>query len=615
MKRAYTLILCPLFLLASYFTCAQTSLYTDSIQQLLKAPGPDTSRLHLFLKLTQLSDCTPDTLLKYQTLFHDYAVKYNLQAAVPDALYGIALAHYKNNNLPEATDVAYRAAKTWEKRGDAPFQLSRAYELLATIYKSTDRPKDALQYYRQAFRLKKSLNNELILISTYNGMGNVFRVLGQADSAIFYLKQSLELARQSKNTLYIAQVTNNLGNIYWQQEQYTAASEWYVKALASFEELGSAQNIAETCFNLGMIAYKQHNYQQAISYFNKSLATVEDEQPLEHLEWIYQHLGASYAQLGQYEKAYKNFNKYDSVKDSLFSIATQEAIADVREKYETEKKEQALLSEKERTSHLSELNKRSRLLIYLLVFIAVLIAILGFFMVRDSRKKRLIADQLATMKQKENEQLVREQALQNNIAMLEGQEAERQRISMELHDRLGGTLASLKFMLQSLYEKDTAVNAHSQKIDMLLQDALKDVRGISQNMSVGILQKYGLAEAIQDLKETAETTGNLQVTVSLQGTSRLARQKSEEVYYIVRELLTNALKHSKATELYIQTLLEEEILLLTVEDNGVGFDVNLRAKGIGLTNIEARAHKIHAEFDVESSPGNGASFFFRIPIV
>lgn len=615
MKQAYTLILCPLFLLAFYFSGAQTTLYTDSIQQFLRSPVPDTGRLHLFFKLTQLPDCPPDTLLKYETLYYDYAIKHGLQAAVPDALYGIGLAHFKSNNLSAAADFFYRSAKAWEKKGNSPIQLSRAYELLATVYKNTDRPKDALQYYRQAFRLKKPLQNEQLLLSTYNGLGNVFRILNQADSAIFYLKKSLELAQQAKNILYIAQVTNNLGNIYWQQEQYTEANAWYEKALASFEQLESAANISETCFNLGMIAFKQKNYSKAITYFNKSLDALEDSNPSEHLEWIHQHLGAAYAQLGQYEKAYQHFVKYDAIKDSLFSIATQEAIADVREKYETEKKEQALLTEKERTTHLSELNKRSRLLIYLLVFIAILIAFLGFFMVRDSRKKRQIADQLTAIKQKENEQLVREQVLQNNIAMLEGQEAERQRISMELHDRLGGTLASLKFMLQSLYEKDTAVNAHSQKIDLLLHDALKDVRGISQNMSVGILQKYGLAEAIQDLKETAETTGNLQVVLSLQGTNRLAKQKAEEVYYIVRELLTNALKHSQATELYIQSFIEEEVLLLTVEDNGVGFDLQQRAKGIGLTNIEARAHKIHAQVDVESSPGNGASFFFRIPIV
>lgn len=615
MKQLLVLILCPLLLLAVKPCHAQTDLYTDSIQRFLQSPVPDTGKLYLFTRLAQLPDCPADTLLKYEKLFYDYAVKHKLQAAVPEALYHIGLAHFKNTSLSEAADFFYRSAQLWEKSGDKPLELSRAYELLAAIYKTTDRYKDALQYYRQAYRLKSTLNNEQALISTYNGMGNVFRLLNQSDSAIIYLKKSLALARQAKNTLYIAQVTNNLGNIYWQLEQFNEAHNWYATALASFEELGSQHNIREASFNLGMIAYKQKNYQQAINYFTQSLDVTEEGAPLEHLEWIHQHLGACYAALHQYQKAYEHFDAYDTIKDSLFSLNTQKAIADVREKYETEKKEQALKVEKERTQNLSELNQKSRLLIYLLIFIAILIAFLGFFMVRDSRKKRLIANQLAEIKQKENEQLVREQALKANIAMLEGQEAERQRISMELHDRLGGTLASLKFMLQSLYGKDASVNAHSQKIDMLLQDALKDVRGISHNMSVGILHKYGLVEAIQDLKETVETAGNTQVIVSMQGASHLAKHKAEEVYYIIRELLTNAVKHAKATEIYIQCYAEEEILLLTVEDNGVGFDVGLRAKGIGLTNIEARAHKIHAQMDIESSPGNGASFFFRIPFV
>lgn len=615
MKRAYTFIplFCLLFVASS--AKAQTSLYLDSVKQFLQAPEPDTARVYLFLKLTQLPDCSADTLLRYETLFYDYVVKHNMDKAMPDALYGLGVAHFKNSNNSEAVKDFYRAAQILEKRNDAPVQLARVYELLAMIYKSMERYKDALQYYRQAYRLKKAQGNEQMLMSTYSGLGNTFRMLEQPDSAIVYLKKSLQLAQLANNTLIIAQVSNNLGNIYWQQDQFTEANQWYKKALESFETLNSEQGIAETLFNLGSIAFIRKSYQEAIDYFNKSLNVLKDGQSVEHLEWIYDHLAFSYAQLHQYQKAYENFVMYKDVKDSIFSIATQKAIDDVKEKYETQKKEQALLAEKEKNTHLNELNRRSNMLIFLLFFIALVITTLGFFLLRASRKKRIIADQLTSMKQKENEQLIREQTLQNNIAMLEGQEAERQRISMELHDRLGGTLASLKFLLQSLYVKEEGMTVHSQKIDLLLQNALKDVRGISHNMSVGILHKYGLSEALQDLKETVEGSGNMQLVLSLQGMNRLPKHKAEEVYYIVREIVTNAIKHSQATELYIQSLTEEEILLLTVEDNGVGFDVSLRAKGIGLTNIAARVHKIHAEMDIESSPGNGASFFFRIPIV
>lgn len=604
-----------LLLLCIRETRAQSAtLYIDSVRQWLASPKPDTGKLYLFTRLAQLPDCIPDTLLHYETQFYTYAEKHGLTAALPDALYAMGVAYFRSSKPSEAIAHFYRAAQGWDKAGDHPLQLARAYEMIATIHKAAGHYTDALQYYRQAFHLKKTLQNEQLLMSTYNGMGNAFRALDQADSAIFYLKKSLALSMLANNTLAIAQVTNNLGNIYWQQRSFSEARNWYSKALQSFETLQNAEGIAEACFNLGTIAFKQEDYSKAISYFNKSLQSLSNGQPLEHLEWIYRHLADAYAFAHEYEKAYSVFVKYADVKDSIYSIASAKAVADVREKYESEKKEQALLIEKERTAHLSQLNRNSRWLIYLLIAVAVLIALLGTFLVSNSRKQQLIAAQLAALKQQENERLIREQALQNNIAMLEGQEAERQRISMDLHDRLGGTLASLKFMIQSLYVKDNNLPPQAAKMDLLLQDALKDVRGISQNMSVGILHKYGLAEALQDLKETAESTGTLQVMLSLQGTARLPKQKAVEVYYIIRELVTNVIKHSRATELYIQCLTEEEVLLLTVEDNGIGFDTTQRAKGIGLTNIEARAHKIHATLEIETTPGKGTSFFFRIPI-
>ncbi|BAV04646.1 Signal transduction histidine kinase [Filimonas lacunae] len=614
MKKAYTLFLFIVLVCTVSVTHAQSSLYIDSIQQLLRLPKPDTSRLHLFIKLTQLPDCSPDTLFRYEKLYYEYAEKHHLTTAIPYALYGIGVACFKNNNNSEAVNYFYRAAEMLEKSNNNPLQLSRCYEMLAMTYKNTDRNEDALRYYRQSYWLRLSLKNEQYLVSTYNGLGTTFRALGKPDSAIFYLKKSLLVAQNMHNTLNIAQVTNNLGNIYWQQDNYTEAISWYKKALESFEELENPHGIAEATFNLGSIAYNQNDIPGAIKYFNQSLAAVEDGQSLEHLEWTYIHLAYAYEKLHQYEKANINYKKHDLVHDSIFNIATQKAIDDVKEKYETEKKEQALKHEKERTLTLSKLNHRNRLVIYLLIFIAISITTLGFFLLSASRKKRMIADQLSALKHKENEQLIREQELKSNIAMLEGQEAERQRISMELHDRLGGTLASLKFLIQSVYVKDEQLSDHSQKIDLLLQDALKDVRGISHNMSVGILHKYGLAEALSDLRETIESSGTMQVVMNLQGVNRLPKQKAEEVYYIVRELTTNALKHSQASELYVQCLTEEEVLVLTVEDNGVGFDMSQRAKGIGLTNIEARAHKINATLDIESSPGNGTSFFFRIPI-
>jgi len=583
----------------------------DSIRHYLWTDRPDTGKCYLLVKLAQLPECKPDTLLACGQYWYDYTVKKGVQAGRPEALYAIGLALYRKGKSSDAIGYLYRAATAWEENGRDPLQLARTYELVAAVYKTLQKPADALPYYRQAYALKKTQDNEAILLSTYNGLGTTFRALGLTDSAIFYLKKALAAAG---NELTKAQVTNNLGNIYWSLKEWPTASQWYGEALQHFEATHHPGGIAEANFNMGAVATQLQQYPAAIRYYNKSLESLPTGQSLEHLEWIYQHLADACYHTGAFKAAYENEIKYNKIRDSTLSLAVQRSVADMKEKYETEKKEHALMLEKERTARLSLINSNNERLIYLLAGVAILVSALGYFMVRNMRRKQVLAAQVAALKEKQNQQLIREQALKNNIAMLEGQERERQRISRDLHDRLGTTLTSVKLYVQSSRVYPDGIAEHARKIDLLLDEAVNDIRGISHDMSPAILQKYGLVEAVKDLKDTAEAGGTMRVRLQLRDAGLLPAGAAAEVYYILKELLHNAVKHSGADELFIQLMEEDRIVYLTVEDNGTGFDRTAITHGIGLTNIEARVHKLNAVFTIDSYPGKGTCFSFTIPL-
>lgn len=577
--------------------------YTDSLRTYLQSSKPDTGKSYLLLRLAQQPDCPPDTLLAYGQHWYAYTSKHHISAGVPEALYATGLGWFRKGQNTEALDYLYKSATAWEKSGRNPLQLARTYELIATIYKALEKYTDALSYYRMACQIKKAQNNEVILLSTYNNLGNTFRALNQPDSAIWYLKKALPLA--AGNTLTTAQVSNNLGNIYWSLKNWQQANEWYKKGLLHFDSLHNEVGIAEANFNLGAVATQLEQYPAAITYYNNSLRA-SDGQSLDHLEWIYLHLADAYFKTGHFEQAYNNAVKHTVIKDSTLSLNIQKAVADLKEKYETEKKEHALALEQARTAKLSLINSNQMLLIYVLAGVAIVISIMGYFMISNMRRKQKLAAELADLKEKEKQQMIQEQALRNNIAMLEGQEAERQRIARDLHDRLGSTLTSVRRFMRN---PDT-----NGKIDVMLDEAIDDVRRISHDLSDGILQKYGLAEALEDLKDTTAAGGVMNITLHQQDLGVIPATIAAETYYITRELVNNAVKHSKASELSITLMREDQLLYLTVEDNGKGFDTTVANRGIGLANIETRAFKINAQFTIESYPGKGTCIFFTIPL-
>jgi signal transduction histidine kinase len=586
--------------------------YTDSIYQYLLTDKPDTGKSYLLLRLSQLPDCLPDSLLAYGEQWYAYTKQRQITAGQPEALYAMGFAWYKKAANENAVSSLYKAAKFWEANGNNPVQLARTYELIAAIYKTIGRYTDALTYYRQSYQLKKTQNKEAILMSTYNGLGNTFRQLGNTDSAIFYLKKTLTLA--VGNELAMAQVSNNLGNIFFSLENFTVAIDWYNQALQHFKIVNHPAGIAEVYFNLGSVASQQQHYQQAITYYNQSLQATPAGQPLEHLEWIYQHLAEAYYKTGNLQQAYANEVRYAVIKDSSLSLNMQKSIADLKEKYETAKKENALALEQARTSRLSIINNNQVRLIYILVIVTVLIVGMGYLLFRNMKRKQLLTAELATLKEKEKQQLIQEQALKNNLAMLEGREMERQRISRDLHDRVGSTLSSVNLFVKRIKNNSPEIVDTTGKIESLLNEAIDDVRRISHDLSDRILQQYGLQAALEDLKDTATGTGTMKVALYQQAIGPLPAHLQAEIYYICRELVTNAIKHSKATQLSIQLMKEGSQLYLTVEDNGKGFDTTQVHTGIGLTNIKTRANKIQASYTVDSQLGHGACVSFIIPL-
>ncbi|PKK37412.1 hypothetical protein BWI96_05960 [Siphonobacter sp. SORGH_AS_0500] len=208
------------------------------------------------------------------------------------------------------------------------------------------------------------------------------------------------------------------------------------------------------------------------------------------------------------------------------------------------------------------------------------------------------------------EKLLQRQEIKATYAVLQAQEDERKRIAVDLHDRLGSRLAAVKLFFQAIPGTNEALTKGTE----LLDGAVTEVREIAHNLTSGVLIKFGLTAALLDLKETLEASRQLTIHLFIHPADlRLDIQTETSLYRIVQEIVSNALKHAKATELTVQLTLHETWVVLMVEDNGVGFAPTLVKRGMGLQNVEDRLNKMGGKLTIDTGLGRGTTLTIELP--
>ncbi|MGF7230235.1 sensor histidine kinase [Arachidicoccus sp.] len=187
-------------------------------------------------------------------------------------------------------------------------------------------------------------------------------------------------------------------------------------------------------------------------------------------------------------------------------------------------------------------------------------------------------------------------------SVIVAQEEERKRLAQDLHDDLGATISTLKLHISNQHNDGYKASPHYRKTLELIGKAASDLREISHNLLPREFSQAGLfkviANRIAELNNKTDTSFEL---ITEGDDKQLDITTSVTLYRMVNELLSNIIKHSKASEATIQLLLIEGILQLIVEDNGVGLQVGANHKGIGLKNIESRVAFLNGSFTIESS--------------
>ncbi|MBL0200009.1 MAG: hypothetical protein IPP81_07490 [Chitinophagaceae bacterium] len=399
------------------------------------------------------------------------------------------------------------------------------------------------------------------------GMAEALSNYGLYDTAIQLLKSKKLFLADSYNQKYAAQYYFTLGKIYNQ------------KAGASNE--------------------KKEIHLKAIENFDSCISIAKKLNNNKYLLWGYNWISSSYAFINDYKNAYLFKKRFANLNDSLLDASYLQSMAGVQHKYEVEKKEKEIISLHSANLQKSTLNK-------FLIGSTIALVLLGLLGYRNFKtKQKLHKTQII--------QLEKDKQLLAIDAMLKGQEEERSRLAKDLHDGLGGMLSGVKLSFVNMKENlimDAESVTSFEKSILQLDNTIAELRKVAHNLMPEALVKFGLKNAILDFCNSMQLSSKTKIIFEQLGTERLLSNTADlYIYRIVQELINNAIKHADADQILVQLTKTNDKVLLTVEDDGKGFNPELirSAKGIGLKNIQQRVDYLKGKIDIASQAAEGTS--------
>jgi PAS domain S-box-containing protein len=222
-----------------------------------------------------------------------------------------------------------------------------------------------------------------------------------------------------------------------------------------------------------------------------------------------------------------------------------------------------------------------------------------------NREKRILSIARDITERKEIEEKILK-------AIISTEENERKRFAADLHDDLGPILSSIKLYTDLLKKGDHKKTNREEtvaSIDELVDLAIRTSREISNRIRSNVLQDFGLADAITEFCSYITQAGTLSIDLRTENYSIHRRGIEESILFqVVKELVNNTIKHSKAGHVLIDLKSIDNQIILYYRDDGTGFDLQTALKsksGLGLYNILNKVKTINGTCDLNSSPGKG----------
>ena len=492
----------------------------------------------------------------------------------------------------------------------------------------------------KAIKLFKELNNIEMLHTCYNHLGLLQKDIKEYDKAIAYFDKSIKYLDQLdlKKRKNYEGIYNNIANIFLKKGNYQKALELFNKDIANNTKLTHQARAYDNRAKCKILMKDTLGVCKDLFYALKIRDSLNRKSEILTSKI---HISDYYAFAQDTLKAIRFAKEANALAKELKNggdyLTTLQQLADLQPKNSKKYLDRyiqfndSLISEERRaqnkftriefeTDEHIEQNKllsQQRIWIFSGSLAVLLISTLLYFLrVQKVQNEKL---QLEAEQQKANEE-VYVLTLQQQAKLEEERVNERNRISAELHDgilgKLFGTRVSLGFLGMQM-QPDTQ-EQHQTFLDEL-QNIEKEIRDVSHRLSENFDDAtVNFTTIIEQLLKDKSVIGNFKPTFTYDATiawKSIDEVTKANVYRIIQEALQNIIKHAQAKNVTLDFGLKNQNLLITITDDGVGFDSKKGKKGIGIKNIKARVDKLSGSADFFSKINQGTTLTIKIPYI
>lgn len=566
----------------------------NQISTIYHSSGEVDSAIFFFNKIIEIKQVIGDEM----GLLSDYITVGNL--------------HLELGRYQEAQSNLILALQQAETLQDTLSQTNISLDI-ARVYLDERLLLPAEKYATQAVLLAQQNEIPFLEAQSLVTLGDVHLEFNRQDSALASFQKAANLYQALNSKKQLANILVKMAQVENSQPRFLEAKVVLSEALEVYQQEQDRIGELNTLLDLCQVLLKTNDRQSLLPLLNKAEEMAVSSQNLSSLEETHRLKSQHFENLGRFQLALHHYRVHKSIQDSLLNEETAMIVQEMDQRFQTEKKDKEIAQQK------AELEQQQNVLrqqafdnILLLIGVLLLVALSAFVIIINRRNKQLSEQRLSALQKEKESQLLR--------AMIKGEEQERVRIARDLHDSLGAIMASAKLRVNTLGHQIPQLKSMDSfhVAEELIDEACHNVREISHDMMPGSLGKYGLEDAVRRMCATIQKgrpeLGVTYIPFGLQGLKDDI--VATNVLRMVQELLRNVLKHAEAKEVIVQLTLEDHQLIITVEDDGKGFDSqdeNFQA-GLGLESIQTRALSLHGQLDIHSQPDEGTTFTISIPI-
>lgn len=504
--------------------------------------------------------------------------------------------------------------------------IAEAFYELGTLFFYQKNPKEALNYYQQSMAISKSLNDPKLLYSCLGAMGSAYEELGQFKEALDYNLQSLEIARKMGQKSPEAYALHNIGTVYIKMELYDKALDYLNASLKLKEELEDVWGLVASYKYLGLLYIQKKAYDQAIVQLTEGLELAKASHSKNREAELLTILGEAYEKAGNPALAIQSLRRSADLKDSLLSEAIVRELGQKKESYELIKKERKI-------AVLTQEREISRLRTSIIAIFASFLLVIGWQLWRQYQLQRRSN---AALKEK-NEYIDG----QNQLLQLANSELQQfaHVASHDLREPLR-TIGSFSTLLSRHF--DSKFDDEAKEYQGFIQSAVKRMQHLLDDLLDYARIDYKESEReITDLSRLVqEAMLNLKSQIEInQATVEVMPLPSLRVFprqmvQLFQNLISNGIKYRGEVPPKIRISAsfspQNHLHTFAVSDNGIGMEaanlerifnmfVRLHGQGkyegtgIGLATCKKIVERHGGKIWVESTPGEGSTFYFSIP--